>query len=358
MEKSGTRLLIGHRRDSDPSPECPRFCLAAQFQILTIAAILGLSGCGYVGPVLPPSPQLPMAVTDLHAIERGDQIVITFDTPAHTTDGLSIRRFSEIDLRIGLAAVPFNFDQWAAAAQQYSLTPPLPNDRDNPQAVPITKSIPADGWIGKHVAIAVRTAVKKTDHYSSWSNRAVLNVISPLEPPVVKAGATAQGVLVTWEKQVSGAQYRVYRQGPGDKQPVELGTSDDADYLDKSAQYDVRYTYSAIAVKGSAESLASNAYPIAPVDEFAPSVPASITALAGPDSIEVSWQRSPESDLKGYYIYRSVGGGPFERQGGLVSVPTYSDRHVEHGKTYRYEVSAVDQKNNESAKSAAAQAVF
>jgi fibronectin type 3 domain-containing protein len=331
---------------------------AAQFQVLAAAVFLVLSGCGYVGPVLPPSPQLPTAVTDLHAIERGDQIVITFSTPIRTTDSLSIKRFTEIDLRIGATHTPFDFNQWAAGAQQYSLTPPPPNDRDNPQAVPMTKSIPASDWIGKHVVIAVRTAVRKTDHYSSWSNRAILNVIKPLEPPVVKAEATAQGVLVSWEKQVSGAQYTVYRQGPGEPQPVQIGTSDHPDYLDKTAQYDTQYTYTAIATKGSAESLTSNACEITPVDKFAPSVPASITALAGPDSIEVSWQRSPESDLKGYYVYRSVNGGPFERQGGLVSVPTFSDRHVEHGKTYRYEVSAVDQKNNESGKSAAAQTTF
>ncbi len=331
---------------------------AAQLQILAITGLLALNGCGYVGPVLPPSPQIPTAINDLHAIERGDQIVITFSTPARTTDSLSIRRFSEIDLRIGVAAVPFDFERWAAGAQQYSLTPPPPNERDNPQAVAMAKSIPVDNWAGKHVVIAVRTAVKKTDHYSSWSNRAVLNVTSPLEPPVVKAEATAQGVLVTLKNQGPGIQYRVYRQGPGDKQPVEIGTSDHPDYLDKSAQYDTHYIYTAIAAKGSAESLASNAYPITPVDIFAPSVPASITALAGPDSIEVSWQRSPESDLKGYYVFRSVNGGPFERQGGLVTVPTFSDHHVEHGKTYRYEVSAVDQKNNESGKSAAAQVAF
>lgn len=326
--------------------------------LTAVAAFVALCGCGYVGPVLPPSPQLPMAVTDLHAIERGGEIVITFSTPAHTTDNLSIRRFSEIDLRIGAANVPFDFDQWAAGAQQYSLPPPPAGDRDNPQAVAIHKSIPVDGWIGKHVVIAVRTAVKKTDHYSSWSNRAILNVISPLEPPVLKVEPTAQGALVTWEKQVSGAQYRVYRQGPGDKQPVELGTSDHPDFLDKSAQYDTPYSYAVVTTKGSAESLMSEATPFEMSDTFAPSVPASITALAGPDSIEVSWQRSPESDLKGYYVYRSVNGGPLERQGGLVSVPTFSDRNVEHGKTYRYEVSAVDQKNNESAKSAPAQAGF
>lgn len=325
---------------------------------VTVAALLALCGCGYVGPVLPPSPQLPTAVTDLHAIERGDQILITFSTPMRTTDNLSIRRFSEIDLRIGAAGRPFDFDQWAAGAQQYNLPAPPPGDRDNPQAVPMTKSIPVDNWVGKHVVIAVRTAVKKSDHYSSWSNRSVLNVVAPLEPPVVKAEGNAQGILVTWEKQVSGAQYRVYRQGPGQSQPIELGTSDSLDYLDKAAQYDTHYTYTVIAAKGSAESLASNAYEITAPDKFAPSVPATITALAGPDSIEVSWQRSPESDLKGYYIYRSVNGGPFERQDGLLSVPTFSDHHVEHGKTYRYEVSAIDQKNNESDKSAAAQASF
>jgi hypothetical protein len=301
---------------------------------------------------------LPAAVTDLHAVERGDQIVITFNTPARTTDSLSIRRFSEIDLRIGTAPAPFDFDQWAAGAQQYSLTPPPPNDPDNPQSVPVTKAIPAVPWVGKRVTIAVRTAVKKADHYSSWSNRAILNVIPPLEPPVVKAEPTAQGILLSWAKQTSGAQYRVYRQGSADQQPVQIGTSNHPDYIDKSAQYDTPYAYTVAAAVGSAESLSSTPEHITMSDVFAPSVPASITALASPDSIEVSWQRSPEADLKGYYVYRAVNAGPFERQGSLLGVPTFSDHKVEHGKTYQYKVSAVDQKNNESAKSAAAQAAF
>jgi hypothetical protein len=42
----------------------------------------------------------------------------------------------------------------------------------------------------------------------------------------------------------------------------------------------------------------------------------------------------------------------------MLTVPTFSDHQVEHGKTYRYEISAIDQKNNESAKSAAAQVAF
>lgn len=325
--------------------------------VTVAAATLFIASCGYVGPVLPPSPMLPDAVTNLAAIERGDQIVITFDTPIRTTDNLTIKRFSDIDLRIGVAKTPFDFNQWAAGAQQYRLPPPPANDRDNPQAAHITKSIPAADWTGKRVAIAVRTAIKKTDHYSSWSNRVVLNVIAPLEPPVVKVEPTAEGILLTWAEQ-HGAEYVVFRQGPGDHEPVQIGISAQPKYVDSKAQYDTPYTYTVLAKEGSAESLLSQPERITMTDIYPPSVPSGITALAAPDSVQVSWQRSPEPDLKGYYVYRSVDGGPYERQGGLVSVPTFSDRNVQRGKTYAYEVSAIDQKGNESARSKPAEVAF
>lgn len=311
----------------------------------------GLVGCGYVGPVVPPSPEIPAAVTDLAAVERADKILITFNTPLRTTDNLAIRKFSEIDLRIGTASIPFDFDQWAAGATRYQLTPPAPNDPDFPRANPMSDTIPASEWSGKRIAIAVRTAVKRTDHYSPWSNRVVLTVVPPLQPPVITVGATAQGVRVSWPSEGEGVSYRVYRQGPGDKQPVEIGTSDKPEYVDTTAQYDTHYEYSVVAVHGPAESLTSKPEAITPVDVFPPSIPAGVTALAAPESIELSWQRSPESDLKGYYLYRSVNGTPFTKVGGLLQLPTYSDRDVAHGKTYRYEVSSVDQKDNESDKS-------
>ena len=60
-----------------------------------------LVGCGYVGPVLPPSPLIPNGITDLSVLERGDRLWITFNVPARTTDQVAIKNFSEIDLRIG-----------------------------------------------------------------------------------------------------------------------------------------------------------------------------------------------------------------------------------------------------------------
>lgn len=319
---------------------------------------LTLTGCGYVGPVLPPSPQLPHSVTDLVVIERGDQLVITFTTPARTTDNLPVKQFSSIDLRIGAAPTPFDFAQWADSATQYELPTPEAGDPENPLAVPTAKSVPAAEYIGKRVAVAVRTSVKKNDHFSSWSNRVILNVVPPLAPPVVTASATFKGVLLTWPSQDSTLEYRVYRNGAAVTPPAQIGTAKTPDFLDTTSQYETPYSYTVVAVRGAAESLPSKPAEIATQDKFAPSVPASVTALAAPNAVEVSWQRSPESDLKGYFLYRSVNGGPSQKIGSLLTVPAYSDHDVEHGKTYRYQVSAVDQKNNESAQSAPAEVSY
>ncbi len=325
---------------------------------LPVSLLVWLCGCGYVGPVVPPSPELPGAITDLSVIEQGDKIRITFSTPAHTTDNLPIKRFSEIDLRVGPAPVPFDLDRWSATAKPLPMEPPQPNDPDDPRPQPMQTEIPVSQWAGKRMAIAVRTAVKKHDHYSQWSNVERVEIVAPLSSPVVTAKATAQGVALSWPAEGEGLHFEIYRQSPADKQPVHIGTAEHNEYLDTTAQYDTHYQYSVVAAKGSAKSLPSKLAAITPIDIFPPSVPTGIAALATPVSIEISWQRSPEADLKGYYIYRSVDNGPFERQGDLLTLPNYSDHKVEHGKNYRYEVSAVDQKNNESAKSSAAAVTF
>ncbi|MDQ2841399.1 MAG: hypothetical protein M3Y72_10255 [Acidobacteriota bacterium] len=319
---------------------------------------LCLAGCGYVGPVLPPSPELPQAVTDLVVVERGDQLLISFNTPPRTTDNIPVETLSKIDLRIGLTVTPFDFNRWAASATPYELEPPAPSDPENPVSVSLSKTVAIADWVGKRVAIAVRTAVKKNDHYSSWSNRVVLDVIPALSPPVVKAQSTAKGVLLTWPSEGGALGYRIYRKGAAEATAVELGTSNTHDFLDSTSQYETPYQYTVVAARGLSESLPSEPAAITTTDIFPPSVPSSITALAGPSAIEVSWQRSTEPDLKGYFVYRSVNSAPFEAVGGLLTVPAYSDRNVEHGKIYRYQVSAVDQKNNASERSVTAEVSY
>ncbi len=326
--------------------------------IPALLSLLLLADCGYVGPVLPPSPQLPQAITDLKVIERGDQIVADFTTPPRTTDNMPVKKFSDIDLRIGPSRTPFDFSTWADSATQYEIQTPPPGDPENPVAIAISKKIPAKEWVGKRVAVAVRTAIRTNDHYSSWSNRVLLDVVPPLTAPQVKAESTAKGVLLSWQPERPDLEFRIYRRGATDTAPAQIGTSKTPDYVDTTSQYQTPYEYTVVAAHGLAESLPSAPEPITTKDIFPPSVPASITALAAPNSIELSWQRSPEPDLKGYYVYRSVNGGSYATVGGLVTLPGFSDHDVQHGKTYTYQVSAIDQKNNQSDRSATAQVVY
>jgi hypothetical protein len=326
---------------------------------VSAAGLLLVSGCGYVGPVLPPSPELPQPVASLNAIEKGDQIVITFETPVQTTDNLPIRHLEHIDVGVGVAPAPFDVAQWSAQATHYELPAPAPTPKDEtPAPAVITKTLPAQQWIGKHLAVLVRTSVKREDHESQWSNRVVLNVVPPLKQPIIKVTAVKDGYMITWSEEQPGLKYQIFRQGPLEKSAALIGTADASPYLDKTSQWDTRYTYSAVAQQDTAESLPSEPVEVMHANSFPPSIPASLAALAGPESVELSWSRSPETYLKGYYVYRSVNGGPFTRIGDLQALPTYSDHQVEHGKTYAYAVTAVSQAGYESEKSPPAAVTF
>jgi hypothetical protein len=328
--------------------------ISVPFALLLCICLLG---CGYVGPVLPPSPDIPNPVTDLTAIEKGDKLDINFSVPPRTTDSVLIRRYSEIDLAVGPAQTPFDFDQWSASAQHFEIPAPPPIDRDDPRPQPISKRLAANAWIGKHLVIAVRTSAKDEGHFSQWSNRALLDVIPPLKAPAASIEATKNGYLLTWPDEGPGVRYLIFRRGPTDKTPVQIGTSDEPLYVDGTSQWDTPYVYTVMAQKGPAQSDTSKELSVNHPDTFPPEVPASVAALAGPESIEVSWSRSPDADLKGYYVYRSMNGGDFLRQDGLLNLPTFSDHSVEHGKSYRYEISAIDQNGNESAKSSATEPI-
>jgi hypothetical protein len=316
------------------------------------ALSIWLSACGYIGPVRPPSPRIPIAVNDLAVSEIGDILQCTFDLPEETTDYLTIDTFHLIDLRIGTDVKPFDFGVWAAAASQI----PIPEDQtaDETNSRQITPTTPVSQWLGKEVAVAVRTAQHK--NYSAWSNIVHLRVVDPLTPPEIKAASDAKGVKITIGALRPESKARIMRQGPNDPQAVEAGTTDTTEFIDTGADYGTKYVYTAIAFDdtdhANAMSRPSSPVPITPIDTFPPEVPTNITVLPGPNSIEISWERSPALDTKGYYVYRSVNGGPFQRIGDLATLPTYSDKGVQHGNRYRYQVNAIDQRGNLSERSA------
>jgi hypothetical protein len=322
------------------------------FPALVAAAALLTTGCGYTGDPLPPLANIPARVSDLAAFQRGGRIMVQFTVPPRTTEGVAIKTPLKLDLRIGAAEPPFNQEVWAAHAAEVPAGPV-----DNGVA---RYEIPTAAWTGKEATLAVRvlSARGKT---LGWSNFVNITVIAPPERPAeVHAEATAVGVRLTWRARGDG--FRVYRRTASDHF-APVASVPQPSWTDSGAEFGKHYIYQVQTIvklpnNTEAESDPSEEAGITPVDIFPPAVPASLSAATAPNSIELSWEGDTEPDLAGYFVYRSTGSGPFAKIGEMVLIPSYSDRAVEHGKTYRYAVSAIDKTGNESARSAPVEATL
>lgn len=319
-----------------------------------VPAILLLSGCGYVGDPKPPALNIPEVVRDLAAVQRGSNLVLSFTLPVLTTEGLTIADYGEVELRVGLPPQgDFQPDSWAASAHRVVALATAAN------AGVLTMVAPVAEFAGKEVFAVVRNANPK-GRWSVWSNVVAVPIITPLsKPDSLKVEATAEGVRLEWT--TTAPDFRVFRKAEKEEQFTQLAAGTGNFFVDTKAEYGKSYEYQ---VQGTqkvgereTETDLSDVKPITPKDTFAPAVPSGLTLLLGVNTVEVAWERNTEKDFRGYNIYRAVPGGAFEKIGGPLETPSYSDKSVETGKTYRYAVSSVDQIGNESNRSAEAQIV-
>jgi hypothetical protein len=316
---------------------------------LVFLALVFLGGCrllgpGYIGPIQAPPLDIPGLVSDLRAIEYGDDIIAAFTIPKVTTEGMELRSLRSVDLYAGPGGAGANDpNSWLPTATHYSVPPVAPGD-------PARFTFPAKAWIGKEVVLRVRSTGPK-GRVSLWSLPFTLNVVAPLQRPAGLDGkGQKDGVHLTWRG--AGPKYRVLR-AVADGMPEKLADTDKPEYLDDSAQFGMRYQYMVLAfAMETQQSLVSDPFATPTLmDTFPPEVPAGITAVAGVNTIELEWERNSEADFKGYNVFRSVDGGPFEKVAPLIDAPTYSDTNVQPGKTYRYTISSVDLTGNESPRS-------
>ena len=284
-----------------------------------------MSGCGYVGDPLPPALRIPGRVTDLRVAQQEDRIAIHFTVPELTTDGLPLK-LGKVELLAGpYAQAPFNAEAWAAGAKALDTSTVKPG----PASVELTFS----GWNGQEVFFRVRVLSDRGKD-GGWSDFANLRVIAPLrKPDGLKPEATAQGVKLTWAgpREPAGVTFRIRRR-EGKGAATEVATAAGYEWVDTQTRYGETYEYSVqslVTADGArAESALSDPVSIVPVDRFPPAVPTGLTALAGPSSIELSWDPNTEPDFAGYFVYRAASGGAlraprgaslraqFQRQGG------------------------------------------
>ena len=319
-------------------------------RLLAAFAALLLAGCGYIGDPMPPLANVPQKVRDLAAVQRGSHVIVQFTVPANTTEDHPIPGPLKLDLRAG-ATDHFEENQWAASALQIPSAPVIGGTA--------RYEIPSSQWVGKEIIFGVRI-VAGNGKQSGWSNFVVVPVVpAPAQPAAVAAVATADGVRVTW--QAPGAEFRVLRKEEGSADYTLAATVQKPEYVDATAEFGKPYSYMVQTIARQndkvAESDLSAAVSLTPVDTFPPAPPGGLHASAAPNSIELSWERNTEPDLNGYRIYRAIGAGDFEKLADVSVAPTYSDRAVEAGKTYRYAITALDRVGNESARSAVVEVV-
>ena len=310
------------------------------------AAFVLLAGCGYVGPPLPPALHMPEPVADLRVTEIGDQIIVRFTPPSQTTEDLPITEMRAITLYVGTGEAPFSRERWAAAARQYQ--------------VPVTAHefpLPASDWAGRSLILGLRTT-GRTGRESDWSNLYLLTVGVPLTVPTsIKFENAPDAISLKWSG--NAPRYRVLRSVLSDPMPKleTLTEVTSSEYLDQQIAYGARYQYAILGLAAeNQQSLPSEPAEFAPADIFPPAVPTGLTAVAGTRSVDLSWTRSPDSDLAGYNIFRATANGPFEPLEQRVLLPAYTDMRVESGQRYLYSVSAIDTTGNESMRSVEASA--
>jgi len=350
-------------------------------QWLALAALVGLSGCASIGVPVPPSLELPRPPSDLRAARKGDKVTLTWTIPARTMDRQRVRYLgktnicrsldpvvAKCDTPVGEAAPPADFATKNAVGGQ-KLT------------ARYTDTLPPELRVRDVFGTATYAVevLNRDGRASGLSNQVHVPTGEALPAPTdFSARVTAQGVVLTWggalfslpSPSVVRRSYRIYRRAEGGAQEIlvgerEAGSEKSLSLTDQSFEWEKTYYYRAstltvIAQPGKLEvSIEGDDTPEVKVfadDVFPPAVPSGLQAVfSGPGQqpfIDLIWAPVTDADLDGYNIYRhEQGGAPVRVNSEPVKMPAFRDAQVVSGKTYFYSVSAVDTRQNESARS-------
>lgn len=298
-----------------------------------------------------PLANIPSPVTDLAARQRGGAIIVHFTVPVFTTEHVTLKEMPVLDLRVGVWPEHASVDTWAAGAKSIN-NPKL-------EGGIATYQIPSAEWAGKEVVIAARV-VGSNGKASTWSTYLVLPVVpAPDQPRELRAASTPAGVRLSWRS--NGEHFRVLRKAGEDTQYAAVAMDvTQHEWTDAQATPGTAYSYlvQTIVPLGNNKEAESELTEVKITPEVPPPpAPTGLVAVPAPNSIELTWEASP-GDVAGYRVYRATGAADFEKIADVNAIPTYSDHAVEHGRTYRYAVSAVDQTGREGARSAIKEAAL
>lgn len=356
------------------------------FPILLFAIFLA-GGCGAPGDPVPPSPLVPVAVSDLAARQAGDGVELVFSLPPKTVSGEKLTAPPAIEIVRGslkpngapdaksfrvVDAIPGALVPNYLGAGRFRFT-----DAVSPAEI---KAHP-----GATYAYVVRTRLSKKR--ASADSNVVMARLFPVSQAIssVQFQVTETAVNLAWtvptqtsagEPLPSISGYRVYR---GEIDPHSsavtskdfssihwispltlLGPATANSYSDTQFEFGKTYVYavrSVISADGNEiESDNSEPVTVTPLDIFPPAAPQDLVAAVLPGAApptfvtDLSWSINLETDFAGYRVYRSEQEGergqPITTD--LLPTPAFRDSSVVPGHRYWYTVTALDRAGNES----------
>jgi fibronectin type 3 domain-containing protein len=165
--------------------------------------------------------------------------------------------------------------------------------------------------------------------------------ITPDVPTGLSATPGDGSVALSWSASAHALSYKVYRDG------VLVASPSTTSATVGSLTNGTPYSFTVVAVNGTASSAASSPLSATPV-AAAPSAPTGLTATPGSTQVSLLW--TAPAGATGYRVYR---GGVLVAS---VATTSYTDTGLTNGTSYTWTVTAVKQNSAESAASSPATA--
>lgn len=333
--------------------------------ILLTGTLFLAGGCGYKTDPVPPDSIVPQAIEDLRYSVSEKGVTLNWTFPKETIRGTDLSDIATFD--VYRAVVPMN---------DYCPTCPIPFGESIQVAGGVVD--PEADRLGTYETALLRSGhkyfFKVNARTSWWAASADSNIISfvwhiPAKGPQgLTAKAADSSATISWQPVTTLMDgqnvtypmlYQVQRskdnKGFKNIGEAKAGTT----FVDSALNNGETYYYkvqSILMVDGNSVSGGiSESVGIAAIDRTPPAPPIGITVVETATGNKVFWDKSRETDVKGYRVYRRSGAAKTSKRIGDVSgvYSIFEDKNISAAGSYYYSITAYDQAEppNESEKS-------
>lgn len=315
-----------------------------------------------------------MIVDELSVAQQGTQLILSFPftrTPRTRLQRVDVYRLIE-PASAPLGLTPESFSERAGAIASITADQiPL-----NQSKVAFTDTLDLkNGQPNSRYRYAVRL-VNTSGQAADFSNYATITPLFDLAlPPTnLQVAQRETEIVITWSRPAANengaapanvAAYNVYRSEGDSLNKINPQPLREPRFIDRNFQFGASYQYFArsLSLPSGASSLntaieSNDSAPLAhtPKDTFPPAPPRPITIASINAQVSLFWPLNSEPDVAGYNIYRAEDENiPPEKwiklNPQLHKTASFRDERVQVGRKYFYQITAVDNYGNESARS-------